>query len=343
MIDIVVPHLGESIQEATLSKWIKNIGDDVNPNLPIAELETEKITLDIFPSVDGVLIEQCVKEGEKVSVNAVIGKIKKSLLVTNTQQEEKKPLKDPVLTPNQTQETSNESELSTNRLTKRIPLTPLRQSVAKRLKESQNQAATLTTFNEIDMSAVQGIRRTYHERFLQKHGVKLGLMSFFVKAIIFALKEIPSLNAHIEDDCIVSKNFYDINVAISSSRGLVTPTIFDADEMDFPEIEKKILEFSEKITNHTLTIEDLKGGTFTITNGGVFGSLLSTPILNAKQSGILGLHKIQDRPVVVQGSIVIRPMMYVALSYDHRIVDGKEAITFLEHIKNYVEYPERVM
>ena len=225
----------------------------------------------------------------------------------------------------------------------RVKMTRLRQTVARRLKEAQNNAAMLTTFNEVDMSAVMALRNTYKDAFEKRHGVKLGFMGFFVKATIAALKEVPAINAEIDGQDIVYKNHYDIGVAVGTDKGLVVPVVRDADLLDIAGVEKTIAAYGKKARDGALAIEDLQGGTFTISNGGVYGSLMSTPILNAPQSGILGMHKIQDRPVAVNGQVVIRPMMYLAVSYDHRIVDGKEAVTFLVRIKEALEDPQRML
>jgi 2-oxoglutarate dehydrogenase E2 component (dihydrolipoamide succinyltransferase) len=225
----------------------------------------------------------------------------------------------------------------------RVKMTRLRQTVARRLKEAQNNAAMLTTFNEVDMSAVMALRNTYKDAFEKRHGVKLGFMGFFVKATIAALKEVPAINAEIDGQDIVYKNHYDIGVAVGTDKGLVVPVVRDADLLDIAGVEKTIAAYGKKARDGALAIEDLQGGTFTISNGGVYGSLMSTPILNAPQSGILGMHKIQDRPVAINGQVVIRPMMYLAVSYDHRIVDGKEAVTFLVRIKEALEDPQRML
>jgi len=225
----------------------------------------------------------------------------------------------------------------------RVPMTRLRQTIARRLKEAQNTAAMLTTTNEADMSAIMAARSRYKDSFEKKHGVKLGFMSFFVKACIAALKEIPSVNAEIDGNDVIYKNYYDIGIAVGTDRGLVVPVVRDADHKSMAEVEKEIGELGSRARDGHLKLEELQGGTFTITNGGVYGSLLSTPILNAPQSGILGMHKIQDRPVVIDKQIVVRPMMYLALSYDHRIVDGKEAVTFLVRVKEGLEDPERML
>ncbi len=225
----------------------------------------------------------------------------------------------------------------------RVRMTRLRQTIARRLKEAQNTAAMLTTFNEVDMTAVMALRNAYKDAFEKKHGVKLGFMGFFVKATIAALKEVPAVNAEIDGQDLVYKNHYDIGVAVGTEKGLVVPVVRDADAMSLAEVEKAVAAYGKKARDGQLTIEDLQGGTFTISNGGVYGSLMSTPILNAPQSGILGMHKIQDRPVALNGQVVIRPMMYLAVSYDHRVVDGKEAVTFLVRIKEALEDPQRLL
>ena len=225
----------------------------------------------------------------------------------------------------------------------KVPMTRLRKTIAQRLKESQNTAAQLTTFNEVDMSAVMDLRATYKDGFEKRHGVKLGFMGFFTKAVIAALKELPNVNAEIEGDTIVYKNYYDIGIAVSTERGLVVPVVRDAENLSLADIEKTIADFGKRARDNKLKLEELQGGTFSITNGGVFGSLMSTPILNSPQSGILGMHKIQPRPVAIDGKIEVRPMMYLALSYDHRIVDGREAVTFLVRVKENLEDPRRLL
>jgi 2-oxoglutarate dehydrogenase E2 component (dihydrolipoamide succinyltransferase) len=225
----------------------------------------------------------------------------------------------------------------------RVRMTRLRQTIARRLKEAQNAAAMLTTFNEVDMTAVMALRNQYKDLFEKKHGVKLGFMSFFVRAVVHALQQVPEVNAEIDGQDLIYKNHYDISVAVGTERGLVTPVVRDADKMSLADIERTIAQLGRKARDGQLALEDLQGGTFTISNGGVYGSLMSTPILNAPQSGILGMHKIQERPMVVNGQIVARPMMYLALSYDHRIVDGQGAVTFLVHVKEAIEDPQRLL
>ena len=222
-------------------------------------------------------------------------------------------------------------------------MTKLRQTIARRLKDAQNTAAMLTTFNDVDMSAVMELRTTYRDTFEKKHGVKLGFMGFFVKACVQALKELPAVNAEIDGQDIVYKNYYHVGIAVGTEKGLVVPVVRDADRMSIAEVEKKIAEFGKRARDGQLTIEEMQGGTFTITNGGIYGSLMSTPILNAPQSGILGMHRIEERPVVLKGQVVVRPMMYLALSYDHRIVDGREAVTFLVRVKEALEDPARLV
>jgi 2-oxoglutarate dehydrogenase E2 component (dihydrolipoamide succinyltransferase) len=222
-------------------------------------------------------------------------------------------------------------------------MTKLRQTIARRLKDAQNTAAMLTTFNDVDMSAVMELRKTYRDVFEKKHGVKLGFMGFFVKACVQALKELPAVNAEIDGQDLVYKNYYHVGIAVGTEKGLVVPVVRDADRMSIAEIEKKITEFGKRARDGQLTIEEMQGGTFTITNGGIYGSLMSTPILNAPQSGILGMHRIEERPVVLKGQVVVRPMMYLALSYDHRIVDGREAVTFLVRVKEALEDPARLV
>lgn len=333
MIEIQVPALGESVTEALVVKWLKSAGESVHFQETLVELETEKVTLEVYAPCDGILYEQRLIEGTRVAIGDILG----------TLQSDNAVIASPIPTPTPKPKSQNEKlpdELQ-DRLTKKIPLSPLRQTIAKRLKEAQNTAAILTTFNEIDMSSVIEMRARYKDLFEKEHGVRLGYMSFFIKAVIEGLRRVPALNAFIENDSITSHNYYDISVAIATAQGLVTPVIRDADLLDFVSLEKNIALFASKAKEGHLAMGDLKGGTFTLTNGGVFGSLLSTPILNPPQSGILGMHKIQDRPVVINGQIVIRPMMYVALSYDHRLVDGKDAVTFLTTVKDFVEMPGR--
>jgi 2-oxoglutarate dehydrogenase E2 component (dihydrolipoamide succinyltransferase) len=352
-MDVVVPVLGESVVEATVSKWIKKQGDYVEVDDPIIELETDKVTLEVPASVTGILENTLVSEGDTVEVGALLGtivageksiknkEVPKDLKSKNDNKEkteasniEDKPVNNVV-------ETSRD-ETNVN-LEERIPMSRLRQAIARRLKEAQNTAAMLTTYNEVDMSALMEMRKNYQENFEKKNGVRLGYMSFFVKASIDALNQFPAVNAEIDGNDIIYKNYYNIGVAVGTSQGLVVPVLKNADKMSFGETELNIAEFGKKAKEGSLAISDMAGGTFTISNGGVYGSLMSSPILNPPQSGILGMHKIQKRPVVIDDKIEIRPMMYLALSYDHRIIDGREAVSFLVRIKEIIEDPRRLV
>ncbi|RZI46840.1 dihydrolipoyllysine-residue succinyltransferase [Candidatus Finniella inopinata] len=335
-LPLTVPILGESITEATVGRWLIKVGDFVQLDETIVELETDKVTVEVNASSKGVLESMTVTKGETAKIGDVLGYIDPDKTQTIAASVSK-----PVES-KKTQPLSKEPQkeiIESRRLEKRVPLSPLRLRIAERLKESQNTAAILTTFNEVDLSAVQNLRQRYKDAFEKKHGVKLGLTSFFVKATVQALQEIPLLNSQIDGNDIVHKNYYDIGIAVASPQGLVVPILRDADQLDYAGIEKAIADFSDRSKNNKLTLQDLSGGTFSITNGGVFGSLLSTPILNPPQSGILGLHKIQDRPVAINGRVEIRPMMYTALSYDHRLIDGKDAVTFLVLVKEFLENP----
>ena len=389
---IVVPALGESVTEATVSRWLKSAGDAVAMDEPLVELETDKITLEVPAAAAGVLGAIDVAEGQTVEVGAVLGSIEAGegnavpAARPAAQPEPSPPAASPSLSP-AVRKLVDEHGLDPaaiagtgkgGRLTKgdvlahlaaasdippelppppapvaapapagareeRVPMTRLRQRIAERLKEAQNTAAMLTTFNEVDMSAVIETRARLRDAFEKKHGVRLGFMSFFVKAAVVALKEVPAVNAQIDGTDIVYKNHYDIAVAVGTEQGLVVPVLCDADALSFSGIEAGIADLSSRARDGTLTMNDLTGGTFTVTNGGVYGSLLSTPILNPPQSGILGMHKIEKRAVVVDDELTVRPMMYLALSYDHRIVDGREAVTFLVRVKECIEDPERIL
>ena len=389
---IVVPALGESVIEATVSRWLKSAGDAVAMDEPLVELETDKITLEVPAAATGVLGAIDVAEGQTVEVGAVLGSIEAGegnaapAPQPAVRPERSPPAASPSLSP-AVRKLVDEHGLDPaaiagtgkgGRLTKgdvlahlaaasdilpepapppafvaapapagareeRVPMTRLRQRIAERLKEAQNTAAMLTTFNEVDMSAVVETRARLREAFEKKHGVRLGFMSFFVKAAVVALKEVPAVNAQIDGTDIVYKNHYDIAVAVGTEQGLVVPVLRDADALSFSGIEAGIADLGSRARDGTLTMNDLTGGTFTVTNGGVYGSLLSTPILNPPQSGILGMHKIEKRPVVVDDEVAVRPMMYLALSYDHRIVDGREAVTFLVRVKECIEDPERIL
>ena len=392
MIEIKVPELGESITEGTLAGWLKKVGEFVEADEPIAEIETDKITMEINAPAAGVLTETQVNEGDTVAVGGVIGSLDETASQGSAPKESPKtePVKvtaspvssapapsvstgDKILSPaagkiaaEKGLDTANlEGTGKDGRVTKedvlsatpmsavaapvagnqeeRVPMTRLRQKIAERLKHSQDTAALLTTFNEVDMTNTMAMRAKHKDRFFDAHGVKLGFMSFFVSAAVKALKEIPEINAEIDGQDIIYKNYYNVGVAVGTEQGLVVPVIKNAETMGFAQIEQTIADYAGKARSGSLTISDLSNGTFTISNGGVYGSLMSTPIVNPPQSGILGLHSIQKRPVAVGDSIEIRPMMYLALTYDHRIVDGKGAVTFLARIKAMIESPETLL
>ena len=358
MPNIVVPTLGESVVEARVARWLKQEGQHVAAGEPLVELETEKIDLEVSAEVSGVLTSITRREGEDVQIGEVLGVMEEGAAAPATPpaaaQAPPPPVARPVepvapapaampvaaaapVTPTATQRAADP------RGEKRVRMTKRRATIARRLVEAQRTAAMLTTFNEVDMTAVMGLRERHKEAFKAHHGVGLGIASFFVKAAVGALRAFPQINAEIQGDEIVYKPFYDVGIAVGAEGGLVVPVLRDVDKMSFSGIEIGIREFAKRAADGTLTLEDLAGGTFTITNGGVFGSLLSTPILNPPQVGILGLHKIQDRPIAVQGQVVVRPMMYTALSYDHRIVDGREAVQFLVKIKEFIEDPGQLL
>ena len=446
---ILVPSLGESITEATVSKWFKQVGESVDSDEPLVELETDKVNIEVPSPLSGTLTSIKVKEGDVAEVGALLGIVKdkqSSSIVAdkeeNRQQEKyvppttaekkninkkskkthlekQKPLKlvdtveersekeEPLILDNLADSEINNKDViieneiekkyvplktkknlspavrkiaeenqidlsnlegsgkdgriskgdllnlmgnypqpstrrSSHGLEERVKMTRLRVTIAKRLKESQDTAATLSTFNEVDMQSIIQMRQDYKEDFQNKYSVKLGFMSFFVKSCVVALKNFPALNAEIEGNEIVYKNYYNIGIAVGTDRGLVVPVLKKADELSFADIEKNIFLLSEKARKGKIIIDDLQGGTFTISNGGIYGSMLSTPILNPPQTGVLGMHNIVERPVVKEGNIVIRPIMYLALSYDHRIVDGKEAVSFLRTVKECLEEPRRL-
>ena len=431
---ITVPTLGESVTEATVSKWLKSQGDKVIADEPIVELETDKVNVEVPAPSNGVLGSIAVKEGETVNVGSLLGTIsdnltqnikqkteeikdynppkKDTIKKTATKKINKKTFEEPVLKLDQESIEENEEPLILEEIHKdkiiekkivtqskeakispaarkmateakvdinkiqgtgkngvilkedimslmgskpspserkikygpeeKVRMTRLRLTIAKRLKEAQENAAMLTTFNEVDMSEVISMRNQYKDEFQNNYKVKLGFMSFFVKACVIGLKNFPAINSEIQGEEIVYKNYYNISIAVGTDRGLVVPVLRETDEMSFADIEKNIVSLGEKARNGNITIEDLQGGTFTITNGGIYGSMLSTPILNPPQSGVLGMHNIIERPVAINGSVVIRPMMYLALSYDHRIIDGKEAVSFLKNVKDLLEEPERL-
>ena len=393
--ELIVPTLGESITEATVSKWLKKIGEPFEIDEPLVEIETDKITVEVPAPSAGVLSKIKVKEGKDVSIGGVLGIISESDGTTPPREKKKSQTKvvkeDTTKTkpdPNNQSNLKKDSKLSPSvkkileennldsskikssrddgRLTKAdvmehlknpsennnqsiegkeeiVPMSKIRRTIATRLKEAQNTAAILTTFNEVDMSEIIKVREAKKEDFMERYGVKLGFMSFFVKASVMALQEFSAVNAEIRDENIVYKNHFDIGIAVGTEKGLVVPVLKNADEMTFGDIEKQIVELSSKAKKGTLTMDDLSGGTFTISNGGVYGSMLSTPIINRPQSGILGMHNILKRAVVVEDEIVIRPMMYLAFSYDHRIIDGKESVGFLIKIKELLENPSSIV
>ena len=352
-MDVIVPVLGESVVEATVSKWIKKKGEYVEVDDPIVELETDKVTLEVPASITGILENTVVSEGDTVEVGALLGTIiagekqdkkeKVSEEVEVKDVEKEKPITNKLEVKSNNQVTENSRNEDNVNLEERIPMSRLRQAIARRLKEAQNTAAMLTTYNEVDMSALMEMRKNYQESFEKKNGVRLGYMSFFVKASIDALSEFPAVNAEIDGNDIIYKNYYNIGVAVGTSQGLVVPVLKNADKMSFGETEATIAEFGKRAKEGNLAMSDMAGGTFTISNGGVYGSLMSSPILNPPQSGILGMHKIQKRPVAIGDNIEIRPMMYLALSYDHRIIDGREAVSFLVRIKEIIEDPRRLV
>ena len=392
-MELIVPTLGESITEATVSKWLKKVGDSFEADEPLVEIETDKITVEVPAPSAGSISEIKVEEGVDVNIGGVLALLgdKRSTngptpsVKAQTKEPPKEGMKDqkeissPVnldktkLSPS-VQKLVDENNLSAEkisssrsdgRLTKEdvinfinnpsakqtsskereevVKMSKIRKTIAKRLKESQNTAAILTTFNEVDMSEIMKVRESKKEDFMERYGVKLGFMSFFVKAVVSSLQEFPAVNAEIRDENIIYKNHFDIGIAVGTEKGLVVPVLKDADAMTFGDIEQNIVELSTKAKEGSLTMDDLTGGTFTISNGGVYGSMLSTPIINRPQSGILGMHNIQKRAVVVDDEIVIRPMMYLAFSYDHRIIDGKESVGFLVSIKNLLENPSKLI
>jgi len=404
MTDVMVPALGESVSEATVSTWFKKPGDYVKQDEMLCELETDKVSVEVPAPVSGTLAEILAPEGATVAANARLAIMTEgaaSAAPAPAAKAEtvaapapapapaakdvedapaaKKAMAEAGLSREQVQATGRDGRVMKEDVARavagaagaaaaavapapapaaiprapvpaddaareeRVKMTRLRQTIARRLKDAQNTAAMLTTYNEVDMSGIMELRNTYKDAFEKKHGVKMGFMSFFVKACCHALKEVPEVNAEIDGTDIVYKNYVHMGVAVGTPSGLVVPVVRDADQMGFAQIEKKIAELGIRARDGKLSMAEMQGGSFTISNGGVYGSLMSSPILNPPQSGILGMHKIQDRPVVVNGQIVIRPMMYLALSYDHRIVDGKGAVTFLVRVKDALEDPRRLL
>ena len=393
-IEIKAPTFPESVADGTIANWIKKEGESVNQDEVIAEIETDKVVLEVLAQSNGVVSKILKTEGETVLSSEVIGEFSESegkpetlkknneTIVdlkedkneeTEVERDNKKisPAAKKIIIENNIETENVKSSGKNNRITKadvinhistdieessvlsefseddrpqkRVPMSRLRSTIAKRLVSVKQDTAMLTTFNEVDMLPIKDLRSKYGEEFEKEHGVKLGFMGFFVVAAVQALKKFPMVNASIDKNDIVYHGFQDIGVAVSTERGLVVPIIKDADTKSLSEIEKSILEYSKKAKEGKLSIDEMQGGTFTISNGGVFGSLLSTPILNAPQTAILGMHAIQERPIAIAGEIVIRPMMYLAMSYDHRLLDGKEAVTFLVSIKEQLESPERLL
>ncbi len=393
-IEIKAPTFPESVADGTIANWIKKEGESVNQDEVIAEIETDKVVLEVLAQSNGVVSKILKTEGETVLSSEVIGEFSESegkpetlkknnetivdLKIdkneeTEVERDNKKisPAAKKIIIENNIETENVKSSGKNNRITKadvinhispdieessvlsefseddrpqkRVPMSRLRSTIAKRLVSVKQDTAMLTTFNEVDMLPIKDLRSKYGEEFEKEHGVKLGFMGFFVVAAVQALKKFPMVNASIDKNDIVYHGFQDIGVAVSTERGLVVPIIKDADTKSISEIEKSILEYSKKAKEGKLSIDEMQGGTFTISNGGVFGSLLSTPILNAPQTAILGMHAIQERPIAIAGEIVIRPMMYLAMSYDHRLLDGKEAVTFLVSIKEQLESPERLL
>ena len=360
--EIKIPAVGESVTSGQISKWHFADGAFVNKGDVLITLETDKVAAEVTADVSGVLRIQ-KKEGEDVDVGSVVGLIEEGAAapapVEAPAPAPEKPAKAaakpaaeapkakaspaPEVKPAPAPEVKLAAPASSGDRVTRKKMSPLRRKIADQLVNAQHTAALLTTFNECDMSAVMAMRSKLQDSFVAKHGVKLGFMSFFVKAVVDALKAVPQVNVRVEGDEIVTHHFYDVGVAVGTERGLVVPVLRDADQKSFAEIEKDILGYAAKAKNGQLQIADLTGGVFTISNGGVYGSMLSTPIINPPQSAILGMHSIMQRPVAVDGQVVIRPMMYLALSYDHRVVDGKEAVTFLVRIKDCIENPARLL
>src|SRR5262245_4919932 len=373
-VELVVPSVGESITEVEIGDWLKNPGEQIHQDEPVVVIETEKVTVELPAPASGTLTKTLKHKGDKAAVGDVIGYMEPDGAVgalgeaqarqreasrgeAQARQREASRNDRPEAAhgaPLQKQPKSEEQPKSQQqppqpkvspsaREEQVIPMTPIRRRIAERLVEAQKSAALLTTFNEIDMSAVLALRRQHQETFQAKYHIKLGLMSFFVKAAIEALKTVPQLNAEVRGHDIVYRNYHDIGIAVGGGKGLVVPVLRNAERMSFAEIETSIADFAKRAQGNQLKVDELQGGTFTISNGGVYGSMLSTPIVNPPQSGVLGLHVIEDRPVARDGAVVIRPMMYVALTYDHRIVDGREAVTCLKRIKEIVEDPARML
>ncbi len=344
MIKIEIPEMGESISEAEVGTLLKPEGAYVNEGDEIVEIETEKANQALYAPASGTL-HWSVSEGDTVLIGAVIGEVDPDAKAPMKVEEKPIPKATPASGGIRKSESALIEELQDKQEEKPQPvstrkkMSKIRQTIARRMVSALHETAMLTTFNEADMSTIIYLRKKYKESFLEKHGVKLGFMSFFVKAVVEALRAFPEFNAYIEGDEIVQRQSFDVGIAIGTDRGVIVPVIRNADHLSFAQIEQQIVSYAEKARGKGLSIGDLEGGGFTITNGGIYGSLLSTPILNPPQVGILGMHKISDRPIAQGGEVIIRPMMYLALSYDHRMVDGKEAVSFLIHIKELLEEP----
>jgi len=352
-VELVVPSVGESISEVEIGDWLKSEGEPVEQDEPVVVIETEKASVELPAPTAGTITSMLKHKGEKAAVGDVIGymepdggsaKPKPSSSGKGRRSEEapaERP-KPPAPEPD-AKAPPVIPAASAGREEQIVPMTPIRRRIAERLVEAQNTAALLTTFNQADMSAVMALRKQHQEAFQARHGIKLGFMSFFVKASIEALRQIPQINAEVRGHDIVYRNYYDIGIAVGGGKGLVVPVLRNADRMSFADIEKTIADFAQRAQANQVKVDELQGGTFTISNGGIYGSMLSTPIVNPPQSGILGLHAIEDRPIAINGEVVVRPMMYLALTYDHRIVDGREAVTFLKRIKDVIENPARIL
>ena len=400
-LQLRVPAMGESISEVQIGTWLKHEGEYVEEGQPLAEIESEKATVELPAPTSGTLIKILKKQGEKAAVGDVIGEMEAGEKPANARAKEsgEEPTSDrresgdeeviampaaqrvlkqkglqekdvkgtglggrvlkedvvrhaeeksatpppPTVSPTLVQPPRTAAVAESGAHEEVVPMSPMRKTIAQRLVQAQQTAALLTTFNEVDMSAVMALRKAHNEDYQKQYGIKLGFMSFFIKACIDALKQFPEVNAEVRGDDVVYKNHYDIGVAVGGGKGLVVPVLRDADRLSFAEVEKTIAAFAERAKANRLSMDELSGGTFTISNGGIYGSMLSTPIVNPPQSGILGMHAIQDRPVARDGEVVIRPMMYVALTYDHRIVDGRAAVSFLKRIKDCIEDPTRIL
>lgn len=379
-VDLKVPSVGESISTVVVGEWLVKAGQPVAQDAIVVVLETDKINVEVPAPVSGTLSEIKVKTGESAAIGDLLGRIeegagpKADQPAAKPKPAESKTAKEPSpaarralheagMEADQVKGSGKDGQVLKEDVAKAspakpasppapsggareeeiVPMSPIRKTIARRLVEAQTNAALLTTFNEVDMSAVMELRKSYQDAFVARHGTKLGFMSFFVKAAVEGLKAFPAVNAEVRETNVVYKNYYDIGVAVGGGKGLVVPVLRNAERLGFADIEKSIKDFGQRAQEGKIKLEELQGGTFTISNGGVYGSLLSTPIVNPPQSGVLGLHKIDERPVARNGQVVIRPMMYIALTYDHRLVDGREAVSFLVRIKECMENPSRIL